>query len=78
MIRRLLARLCRVDRTLPIPVEPRGGGPVLDEDELHIEAAERGLTGRDRDDWIERKQETVADVRRLRIGDYFPDGKVPR
>ena len=97
MIRRLLARLSRIDWTLPITVEPRGGGPALDraldEDEVHIEASERGLTGRDRTDWIEQQLETGirADQRRrvlaqentangqppLRIGMYFRDGNVP-
>lgn len=43
---------------------PRGGGPALDralgldDDELDVEAAERGLAGRDRDEWIEERRGT--------------------
>lgn len=61
MIRRLLGRLCRIHVDGPWTVSARGGGPALDraldDDEISIEAAERGLTGRDQADWIERQQE---------------------
>lgn len=97
MIRRLIARLCHVDWRAAWPTEPRGGGPALDralaDDELNIEAAERGLTGSDRAEWIDRQGEARirADERRrhitqadtahgqppLRIGMYFPNGRVP-
>lgn len=71
MICRLLARLFRIDWRSAWTARPaRGGGPALDRamageltpddfdewwDELAIEAAERGLTGIDRDRWIERQ-----------------------
>lgn len=75
MIRRLLERLCQIDWRTPWTSDPRGGGPALDraldDDELHIEAAERGLTGRDRDDWIEHRQ----DRHLYRISDaLYPNG----
>lgn len=65
MIARLLDAFVRwLKRLFPPDAElRRGGGPALDralclDDELDIEAAERGLTGRDRTDWIEQQRDT--------------------
>lgn len=68
---RLLAWLFRIDWRASWTAAPaRGGGPALDRalageltpaefdewwDELHVEAAERGLEGPDRARWIERQ-----------------------
>lgn len=74
MICHLLARLLRVGWRGPLTAAPRGGGPMLDRhldaeltpaefddwwDELAVEAGERGLTGADRDRWIERQINAV-------------------
>lgn len=85
MIRGLLGRLCRIRVEGPWTMPARGGGPALDraldDDEITVEASERGLTGRDRTDWIERQHERILTQDRpghaRRIGLYFPDGQVP-
>lgn len=75
MLCRLIVAFVRwLKRLFPPDAAPaHGGGPALDRalgelapsefddwwDQLNIEAAERGLTGPDRDRWIERQINTL-------------------